>query len=130
MSFGTILVLCGRLFEVIDVDVRETEYIDKAADSMKSVTEEMELEPQIEVIPDVSDVPVVDNFTSIESTNLNVNEYSSIGDDFDLKADARVEMPETYAEYSLLSVEEKVELFSISDYADSLDVMRLVKRYF
>lgn len=31
--------------EVIESDVRETEYIEKAADSIKSVPEEMELEP-------------------------------------------------------------------------------------
>lgn len=73
---------------------------------------------------------MVDNFTSIESTNFDLREDVSIGNDFDLKADTRVEMPKTYAEYSLLSVEEKVELFAISDYADSLDVMRLVKQYF
>ena len=118
------------LEEVIGSDVRETDYTDKVIDSTENVPEEMELEPQIEVIPDVSDVPLVDNFTSLEPTNLDLNEDLSIGDDFDLKADTRVEMPETYAEYSLLSVEEKVELFAISDYADSLDVMRLVKQYF
>lgn len=39
-------------------------------------------------------------------------------------------MPETYAEYSLLSVEEKVKLFAIADHTDSLDVMRLMKQYF
>lgn len=39
-------------------------------------------------------------------------------------------MLETYAEYNLLSVEEKVEFYAISDYAASLDVMRLVKKYF
>ena len=90
----------------------------------------MELEPQIEVIPDVSDVPVKDNFTTMESTDIDLSEEVSVRDDFDLKADARVEMPETYAKYNLLSVEDKVELFTISDYADSLDVMRLVKQYF
>jgi hypothetical protein len=116
--------------EVIGSDVSETEYIDKALDSIKSVPEEMELEAQIDVIPDISDVPVVDNFTSIESKNLDLSGELSIGDDFDFKADARAKMPETYAEYSFLSVEEKVELFAISGYADSLDVMRLVKQYF
>lgn len=118
------------LEEVIGSDVRETNYTDKAIDSTENVPEEMELEPQIEVIPDVSDVPLVDNFTSLEPTNLDLNEDLSIGDDFDLKADTRVDMPKTYAEYSLLSVEEKVELFAIADHADSLDVMRLVKQYF
>lgn len=118
------------LEEVIESDVSDTEYIEKAADSIKSVPEEMELEPQIDVIPNVSDVSVVDNFTSLEPTNLDLNEDLSIGDDFDLKTDTRVDMPETYAEYSLLSVEDKVGLFAISDYADSLDVMRLVKQYF
>lgn len=118
------------LEEVIGSDVRETNYTDKAIDSTENVPEEMELVPQIDVIPTVSDVPLVDNITSLEPTNLDLNEDLSIGDDFDLKADARVKMPETYAEYNLLSVEEKVKLFAISDYADSLDVMRLVKQYF
>lgn len=104
------------LDEVIGLDVRETEYIEKAAVPIESVPEEMELEPQIEVIPDDLDVSVVDDFTSIEST--------------DFKADARAATPETYVEYALLSVEEKVELFAIPDYSDSLDVMRLVKHYF
>jgi muramoyltetrapeptide carboxypeptidase LdcA involved in peptidoglycan recycling len=53
-----------------------------------------------------------------------------VREDFDLKADPRVAMPETYAEYRLLSVKEKVKLFALSDYADSFDVMRLVKQYF
>lgn len=39
-------------------------------------------------------------------------------------------MPETYTEYSLLSVDETAEIFAIADHADSLDVMRLVKQYF
>lgn len=116
--------------EVIGSDVRETDYIDKAVVTIERIPEEMRLESLIEVIPDISDVPVVDNFTSTESTNLDLNEDLSIGDDSDLRADTRVDIPETYAEYSLLSVEEKVELFAISDYADSLDVMRLVKQYF
>lgn len=76
------------LDEVIGSDVSETEYIDKALDSIKSVPEEMELEPQIEVIRDVSDVPVVDNFTSIESTDLDLRDDVSVRDDFDFKADA------------------------------------------
>lgn len=118
------------LEKVIESDVREMDYIDKAADSIKSIPEEMEVELQVEDIPDDSDVPVVDNFTSIESTILDLSEEISVRDDFDLQADARVEMPETYAEYNLLSVEEKVEFFAISDYADSLDAMRLVKQYF
>lgn len=118
------------LDEVIEQDVRETDYIEKADVSVGRTPVEMELEPQIEVIPDVSDVPVKDNFTTMESTDIDLSEEVSVRDDFDLKADARVEMPETYAEYNLLSVEEKVELFAISDYADSIDVMRLVKQYF
>lgn len=118
------------LDEVIKQDVRETDYIEKADVSVGRTPVEMELEPQVEVIPDVSDVPVKDNFTTMESTDIDLSEEVSIRDDFDLKADARVEMPETYAEYNLLSVEEKVEFFAISDYADSLDVMRLVKKYF
>lgn len=118
------------LDEVIGSEVRETDYIEKADPLIASVTVEMEIEPMIEVKSDDSGVPVVDNFTSIETTNLYLSRDLSIGDDFDLKADTRVEMPETYAEYSLLSVEEKVELFAVSDYADSLDVMRLVKQYF
>lgn len=118
------------LDEVIGSDVIQTGYIEKADVSVGSAPMEMELEAQIEVIPDVSDVPVVDNFISIESKNLDLSGELSIGDDFDLKADARVDMPETYAEYSLLSVEEKVEFFAISDHADSLHVMRLVKQYF
>lgn len=118
------------LDEVIGSDVRETDYIEKADPLIASVTVGMEIEPMIEVKSDDSGVHVVDNFTSIETTNLYLSRDLSIGDDFDLKADTRVEMPETYAEYSLLSVEEKVELFAVSDYADSLDVMRLVKQYF
>ena len=39
-------------------------------------------------------------------------------------------MPETYAKYSYLSIDEKVEIFAIADHTDSLDVMRLVKQYF
>ncbi|WP_026893295.1 hypothetical protein [Lacrimispora aerotolerans] len=39
-------------------------------------------------------------------------------------------MPKTYAEYSFLSLEEKMELFAVLDYVESLDVMRLVKQYF
>lgn len=116
--------------EVIGSEVRETDYIEKADPLIASVIVGMEIEPMIEVKSDDSGVPVVDNFTSIETTNLYLSRDLSIGDDFDLKADTRVEMPETYAEYSLLSVEEKVELFAVSDYADSLDVMRLVKQYF
>ena len=118
------------LDDVIESDVRETDYINEATDSIISVLEEMELESQIEVITDVSDVPVVDNFTSIESTNLDLRDDVSARNGFDLIAASKVAMPVTYAEYSLLSVEEKVELFAISDYADSLDVMRLVKQYF
>lgn len=118
------------LEEVIGSDDRETDYIEKADVLIESVTVEMEIEPLIEVKPDDSGVPVVDNFTSIESTNLDLSGDLSIGDDFDLKADTIVDMPKTYAEYSLLSVEEKAELFAISDYVDSLDVMRLVKQYF
>lgn len=118
------------LEEVIGSDDRETDYIEKADVLIESVTVEMEIEPLIEVKPDDSGVPVVNNFTSIESTNLNLSGDLSIGDDFDFKADTIVDMPKTYAEYSLLSVEEKVELFAISDYIDSLDVMRLVKQYF
>nr|WP_294490305.1 relaxase/mobilization nuclease domain-containing protein [uncultured Anaerosporobacter sp.] len=118
------------LEEVIESDVREKEYIEKAADSMKSIPEEMELEPQMEAIPDFSAVPVIDSFISVESTDFDLSEDLSIGDDFDFKAEVRMTMPKTYAEYSLLSVEEKVELYAISDYADSLDVMRLVKQYF
>lgn len=118
------------LEEVIESDVREKEYIEKAADSMKSIPEEMELEPQMEAIPDFSAVPVIDSFISVESTDFDLSEDLYIGDDFDFKAEVRMTMPKTYAEYSLLSVEEKVELYAISDYADSLDVMRLVKQYF
>ena len=118
------------LEEVIRSDVRETDYTDKAVVTIERIPEEMGLESLIEVIPDVSDVPVVDNFTSIESTNLDLRDDVSARDGFDLKAASKVAMPVTYAEYSLLSVEEKVELYAISDYADSLDVMRLVKQYF
>ena len=118
------------LDEVIDSDVIKTGYIEKADVSVGSTPLEIELEPQIEVIPDVLDVPVKDNFTTMESTDIDLSEEVSVRGDFDLKADVKVEMPETYAEYSLLSVEEKVELFAISDYADSLDVMRLVKQYY
>lgn len=118
------------LKEVIESDVRETDYIDKAVVTIERIPEEMGLELLIEVIPDVSDVPVVDNFTSIESTNLDLRDDVSARDDFDLKAAPKVAMPATYAEYSLLSVKEKVELYAISDYADLLDVMRLVKQYF
>ena len=56
--------------EVIGSDVRETDYIEKADVSLGRTPVEMELEPQIEIIPNVLDVPVVDNFTSIESTVL------------------------------------------------------------
>lgn len=73
---------------------------------------------------------MVDNFTSIEFADLDLSEDLSVRDDFDLKAEVRLTMPETYAEYNLLSVEEKVELFAIADFADSFDVMRLVKQYF
>lgn len=118
------------LEEVIGSDVRETDYTDKAVVTIERIPEEMGLESLIEVIPDVSDVPVVDNFTSIESTNLDLRDDVSARDGFDLIAASKVAMPVTYAEYSLLSVEEKVELYAISDYADSLDVMRLVKQYF
>lgn len=118
------------LEEVIESDVRETDYIEKAVVTIERITEKMGLESQIEVIPDVSDVPVVDNFTSIESTNFGLSEDVSVKDDFDLKAEVRMTMPETYAEYSRLSVVEKVELFAIADHVDSLDVMRLVKQYF
>lgn len=118
------------LEEVIESDDKETDYIEKADVLIESVTVGMEIEPLIEVKSDDSGGHVVDDFTLVESTNLDLSGGLSIGDDFDLKADTRVEMPETYAEYSFLSVEEKVELFAISDYADSLDVMRLVKQYF
>lgn len=118
------------LDEVIEQDVRETDYIENADISVERAPVEMELEPQVEVVSDDPDVPVKDNFTTMESTDIDLSEDVSVRDDFDLKADTRAEMPETYAEYNLLSVEEKVELFAISDYADSLDVMRLVKQYF
>lgn len=116
--------------EVIEPDVREAEYVEKVDVTIERIPEEIGLKSHIEVIPDDSEVLVVDNFTSIESTDFDLREEVSVRDNFDLKADARVEMPETYAEYNLLSVEEKVELFAISDYADSLDVMRLMKQYF
>ena len=118
------------LEEVIESDVRETDYIKKVDVPIESVTVGMEIESLIEVTPDDSDVPDVDNFTSIESTDLDLRDDVSDRDRLVRKADLRVAMPETYEEYSLLSVEEKVELFAISDYADSLDVMRLVKQYF
>lgn len=118
------------LEEAIGSDVREIEFIEKAAVTIERIPEQIGLESQIEVIIGDSEVQVVDNCTSIESTDFGLSEDVSVKDDFDLKADARVKMPETYAEYSLLSVEEKVKLFVISDYADSLDVMRLVKHYF
>lgn len=118
------------LEEVIESDVREMDYIKKVDVPIESVTVGMEIESLIEVTPDVSDVPDVDNFTSIESTDLDLRDDVSDRDRFVRKADLRVAIPETYEEYSLLSVEEKVELFAISDYADSLDVMRLVKQYF
>lgn len=116
------------LEEVMESDVRETDYIEKADVSVGSSPVEMELEHQVEVVSDDPDVPVKDNFTTMESTDM--SEEVSIREDFDLKAEVRLTMPESYAEYSLLSVEDKVELFDISNYADSLDVMRLVKRYF
>ncbi|MGO5052363.1 hypothetical protein ACTQ6A_07545 [Lachnospiraceae bacterium LCP25S3_G4] len=118
------------LDDVIGLDIREMEYIEKAAGSIKSVPEEMELESQIEAVPDDSKVPVVDNFAPMERMDIDLSEDESVKDDFELKADSEVEMPKTYAEYSHLSLEEKVELFAISDYADSFDVMRLVKQYF
>ena len=118
------------LDEVIKQDVRETDYIEKADVFVGNAPMGIEVESQIEVIPDNAEVPVEDNFTAIESTDIDLSEEVSVRDDFDLKADAKVEMPETYLDYNLLSVEEKVELFAISDYADSLDVMRLVKQYF
>lgn len=118
------------LEEVIESDVRETDNIEKADLLIENVTEGMEIEPLIEVMSDDVGVPVVDNFTSLEPTNFDLSEDLSIGYNFDLKADSIVAMPETYAEYSLLSVEEKVELLAIADHADSLDVMRLVKQYF
>lgn len=118
------------LEEVIGSDVRETDYIKEAADSMKSVPEKMELESQIEIVLDDSEVPVGNDFTSMESIDLDLKDDVSVREDFDLKSEVSLAMTETYAEYSLLSVEEKVELFAISDYADSLDVMRLVKQYF
>lgn len=118
------------LEEVIEQEASEMEYIEKADVYVGRAPVEMELEYQVEAVSDDLDVPVKDNLTSIESTNLDLSEEVCVIDDFDLKASARVEMPETYSEYNLLSVEEKVELFAISDYADSLDVMRLVKQYF
>lgn len=118
------------LDEVIGSDVRETDYTDKAMTSTENVSEKVKLVPQIDVIPDVLDVPLGDNFTSLEPTNLDLRDDVSARDGFDLIAASKVAMPVTYAEYSLLSVEEKVELFAISDYADSLEVMRLVKQYF
>lgn len=116
--------------EVIGSDGGEMDYIDKTADSIKSVPEDMELRSQIEVKLDDSEVSIVDNFTSMESTDFDLREDVSIGNDFNLVADARATMPESYAEYSLLSVEKKVEIFAIADHADSLDVIRLVKQYF
>ncbi len=120
----------GYLYEVIDSDVKEAEYIEKVDVPVGSAPVEMELEPQVEVISDDSDVPVEDNLTAMESTDIDLSEEVYVRDNFDLKYDARATMPESYAEYSLLSGEDKVELFAISDYADSLDVMRLVKQYF
>ena len=118
------------LEEVMESDVRETDYIEKADVSVGSSPVEMELEHQVEVVSDDPDVPVKDNFTTMESTDIDLSEEISIREDFDLKAEVRLTMPESYAEYSLLFVEDKVELFDISNYADSLDVMRLVKQYF
>lgn len=118
------------LEKVSESDVREKDDIEKATITIERIPEEMGLESQMEDIPDDSEVPVVDSLTSIESTNFGLSENVSVQDDFDLKADLKVVMPETYAEYSLLSVKEKMELFAITDYADSLEVMRLVKKYF
>lgn len=118
------------LDEVIDSDDIETGYIEKSVVTVGSTPVEMELEPRIEVKHDELEVPVVDSFTSIESTEFGLSEDLFVNDDLDFNTDSKVAMPETYAEYSLLSVEEKVELFAILDYADSLDVMRLVKQYF
>lgn len=116
--------------EVFEQDASEMEYIEKADVPIESVTVGMAAEPQIEVKFDDLGLPVKDNFTSINSTDLDLKDDVSVREDFNLKADSKVAMHKTYAEYNLLSVEEKVELFAISDYADSLDVMRLVKQYF
>lgn len=118
------------LDEVIDSDDIETGYIEKSVVTVGSTPVEMELEPRIEVKHDELEVPVVDSFTSIESTEFGLSEDLFVNDDLDFNTDSKVAMPETYAEYNLLFVEEKVELFAILDYADSLDVMRLVKQYF
>lgn len=116
--------------EVFEQDASEMEYIEKADVPIESVTVGMAAEPQIEVKFDDLGLPVKDNFTSINSTDLDLKDDVSVREDFNLKADSKVAMHKTYAEYNLLSVEEKMELFAISDYADSLDVMRLVKQYF
>ena len=116
--------------EVIGSDVGETDYIEKVEVPIESVTVGMEIEPLIEVKFDDLGLPVKDNFTFINSSDLDLKDDVSVREDFDLKSEVRLTMPETYAEYSLLSVEEKAELFAISDYADSLDVMRFVKQYF
>lgn len=42
----------------------------------------------------------------------------------------RGELPETYAKYNLLSVEERAELFAISDVADVFSVFKSVQQYF
>ncbi len=118
------------LDEGIAADVGETDFIKKVAVTIERIPEEMELKPQIEVMADDLEVPMEDNFTSMEFVDIDLSEGESVKDDFELKADSRVEMPKTYAEYSYLSVEEKVEFFAIADHADSLDIMRLVKQYF
>ncbi len=118
------------LDEVIEQDVSEMEYIEKTAVLIECAPEGITVESQTEVKPDDLYALIEDDFTSTESTDLGLSKDVSVQDDFDLIADLKVAIPETYAEYSLLSVEDKVELFVISDYSDSLDVMRLVKQFF
>lgn len=71
-----------------------------------------------------------DGVTTTNTAAIDSSEDVSQRDDSDLKAEGRAAMPETYAEYNFLSVEEKVELFAMADHADSLKVMKLVKQYF
>ena len=62
---------------------------------------------QIEVLPDDSDVSRVDDFATIESTDIDLSEDLAVRDDFDIKEYPGVAMPKTYEEYSLLSVEKR-----------------------
>ncbi|PXV91670.1 relaxase/mobilization nuclease-like protein [Lachnotalea glycerini] len=118
------------LDEVIDSDFIETGYIEKADVSVGRTPSGIEVESQTEVKPDDPDASMEANFTSIEPMDIDLSHVVSYIDDSAYKKEVRTVMPESYVEYSLLSVEEKVEIFAISDYVDSLDVMRLVKQYF